>query len=60
MTGGRLCGFFGFQILVAWGETRSTEILRLRFSNTSEVPDSYMAEIPPCVGGSECHLVGIT
>lgn len=57
---GKALWFFCFQILVAGGETRSTEILRLRFSNTSEVPDSYMAEIPLCVGGSERHLVGIT
>lgn len=28
--------------------------------NPSEVPDSYMAEIPLCVGGSEHDLVGIT
>lgn len=48
---------FYFQIPVAWGETRSTEILQLKHS---ELPNSYMAEIFLCVGGFEHDLVGIT
>lgn len=61
MKGGRLCGcFFLFSNPRCMGKDQKHRDATPQILKPSEVPDSYMAEIPLCVGGSESDLVGIT
>lgn len=64
MKWGRLCALvfvlFLFSDPSCIGKAQKHSDSTPQILRPSEVPDSYMAEIPLCVGGSERDLVGIT